>query len=133
MQADYLAFAEGCDLESFLLAAGFADYALEGDGRAGGGVFLVGVVALENLAGVIVAQGGGGGAGDVEEEIYADGEIGGVEESCSVVLDQVADVVDFFVPAGGADDHILAGFHAGFDVGEDAVGGSEVDDGVDIA
>ncbi len=38
----------------------------------------------------------------------------------------------FFVPAGGADDHVLAGFDAGFDVGEDAVGSGEVDDGVDV-
>ena len=78
-------------------------------------------MALENLSGVVVAQGGGGGAGDVEEEIHADGEICGVEESGLVLLDQCADAIDFVVPAGGADDHVLAGFHAGFDVGEDAV------------
>ncbi len=47
----------------------------------------MGVVAFENLAGVVVAQGGGGGAGDIEEKIYADREVGGVEESGSVVVD----------------------------------------------
>ena len=90
------------------------------------------VVTLENLARVIVTQSCGGGAGDVEEEIYAYGEVCGVEESGSVVVDQVADVVEIFVPARGADDHVLAGFHAGFDVGEDAGGGGEIDDGVDV-
>ncbi len=39
-----------------------------------------------------------------------------------MLLDQGADVVDVFVPAGGADDHVLAGFDAGFDVGEDDSG-----------
>ncbi len=77
-----------------MLAAGFADYVLERDRGAGGGVFFVGVVAFEDLAGVIVAQGCGGGAGDFEEKIHADGEIGGVDESSFVLLDQGADVVD---------------------------------------
>src|ERR1700679_800148 len=36
------------------------------------------------------------------------------------------------VPACGADHHILAGSHAGFDVGEHAVRSSEVDDDVDV-
>jgi hypothetical protein len=55
VQADDIAFAEGCDLESFVLAAGFADRVLDGNGCAGGRVFLVDVVALENLAGIIAA------------------------------------------------------------------------------
>ena len=66
------------------------------------------MVTLENLAGVIVVQGGGGGAGNVEKKIHADGEIGGVEEPGSVLLDQISDAVEFVVPARGADDHVLA-------------------------
>ena len=133
MQADYIAFAEGCDFERVVLAAGFPDHVLDRDGRAGGGVFFVRVVALENLAGVIVAQGRGGGAGDVEEEIYADGEVCGVEKSGSVAFHQMADALDFLIPTCGADDYVLAGSDAGFDVDEDAVGGGEVDDSVDVA
>jgi hypothetical protein len=91
------------------------------------------VVPFENLAGVIVAQGSGGGTGDVEEEIHAYGKVRGVDESGSVLLDQGANVVDFLIPSRRADDYVLAGFHAGFDVGEDALRGSEVDDGVDVA
>ena len=106
----------------FFVAAGFADDVLEGDRGAGGGVFLVGVVAFEDLARVVVAQGCCGSARYVEEKIHADGEICGVEESSFVLLDQGADVVDVLVPAGRADDHVLAGFDAGFDMGEDAWG-----------
>jgi hypothetical protein len=90
-------------------------------------------MALENLAGVIVAKSSGSGAGDLEEEIHANGKIRGIDESGTALLDQGADAIDFCVPAGGANHHILAGFHAGFDVGEDAVGSGEVDDGVDVA
>ena len=82
MQAYNFAFAEGCDFQVFFLAAGLADYLLEGDRGAGRGVFFLRVVALENLAGVIMLQSCGGGAGDFEKQIYAEGEVGGVEESC---------------------------------------------------
>src|SRR5579862_1304250 len=67
VQADYVAFAEGCDFEIFAMTTGFADYLLESDRGAGGGIFFLDVVAFEDLAGVIMAKGGGGGAGDVEE------------------------------------------------------------------
>ena len=102
-------------------------------GGAGGRVFLVNVVALENLAGVVVAHGRGGGAGNIEEEIHSDGEVGGVDESRLVPLDEGADAVEVFVPTGGAHDHILAGSGAGFDVGQDDMRCGEVDDGVDVA
>ena len=82
VQANDFAFAEGCDFQIFIFAAGLADYLLERDCGAGGSVFFLRVVALENLAGVIVLQRSGGGAGHFEEKIYADGEIGGVKESC---------------------------------------------------
>ena len=97
------------------------------------GIFFLGVVALENLPGIVVAQGGGRGASDVEEEIHAYGEVGGVDESDSVLLDQIADVVKLLMPARSADDHVFAGFYAGSDVVNDAVRGGEIDDGVDVA
>src|SRR5580658_1208533 len=132
MQADDLAFAEGCDLEVFM-TTGFADDALDGDSRARRRIFFLDVMALENLTGIIVAQGGGGGAGDVEEEIHAYGKIRAIDESGALLRDQGADTIDFRVPAGCAHDHILASFQAGFDVGEDAVRSGEVDNGVDVA
>jgi hypothetical protein len=54
VQADYVAFAEGCDFYLFFAAAGLANDLLERDCRAGGRIFFVGMVALENLAGIIV-------------------------------------------------------------------------------
>ena len=82
----------------------------------------MGVVAFEDLSGVVVAQGCGGGAGDFKKQIYADGEVRGIEESSFVLLDQGADLVDVLVPAGGADHHVLARFDAGFDMVEDDSG-----------
>src|SRR5450432_115661 len=70
MQADYVALSEGSDLEGFLLGAGLPDHSLDRDGGAARSIFFVGVVAFENLAGVVVAQGGGNSAGYVEEEIH---------------------------------------------------------------
>lgn len=131
VEADDFAFAKGCDLERFALAAGFADDAPEGDGSAGGRVFLVGVVALENLARVSVLEGSGGGTGDIEEEVHTQGEIAGVDESGLVLLDQMAHAVEFCIPTCRADDHVFSGTGAGFDVGDDAVWSGEVDDGVD--
>jgi len=137
VQADDLAFAEGGDFEiggaaCGHFATGFADQVLERDGSAGGRVFFGGVVALEDLSGVVVMQGGGGGAGGFVEQIHADGKISGVDETGFVLRDQSADAIDLVVPAGGADDHVLAGFDAGFDVIEDDVRRAEVDDGVDV-
>jgi hypothetical protein len=50
-----------------------------------------------------------------------------------VLLDKGMNVVDCLIPAGCADDHVFAGFHAGFDVSKGAVRGGEVDDGIDVA
>ena len=90
------------------------------------------VMALEDLSGVVVAKSGRGGAGDIEKEIHANGEIRGIEEASIVLLDELADAVDFFVPAGRADDHILAGFDASLDIRENAVRRGEIDDRVNI-
>src|SRR5208283_6192836 len=48
-------------------------------------------------------------------------------------LDQTADAVKFPVPAGCAYNHVLAGLHTGFDVGDDRVRGGEVNDDVNVA
>ena len=67
VHAHHIAFAKGSDLETFVLAAGFPDRALDGDGRARRRILFVNVMALEDLAGIIVAQGCCGGTGDIEK------------------------------------------------------------------
>src|SRR5690349_4561979 len=54
VQAHDLALAEGSDFQIFVRSTRFAHQALDRNCRAGGSVLLVRVVALENLAGVIV-------------------------------------------------------------------------------
>src|SRR5579864_4932184 len=127
------AFAEGNDLEIFFLAAGFANYVLDGESRAGWRVFLVRVVALEDLSGVVVTQGGGRGPGDIEEQVHTYGKIGRVDESSVVRIHQFANAVPYVVPTGCAHDHVFSRVDAGFDVGDYAVWGGEVDDYVDVA
>ena len=131
MQADDFSFAEGDDLETFVGTAAFADQPLEGDRGAGRGVFFVDVVALEDLAGVAVAQGSGGCLGYIEEKIHTDGKIRSVDESGLVQFDQMANAIDFTVPASRSYDHVYAGYRAGFNVGDHAMGRSEVEDCID--
>src|SRR5271163_21302 len=89
------------------------------------------MMTLENLAGIVVAQRGRGRAGDFKEKIYTHGEIGSIQESGSMFIDQMPYAVDFAIPAGGADYHVFTGADAGFDVGDDAMRRGEVDDCVD--
>jgi len=92
----------------------------------------VDVMALENLPLVVVIQGRCGGSGGVEKQVHSHGEISRVNESGLMLLNQGADSVEFFVPAGSAHDHVLACADAGFNIGEHAVGGGEIDDGGDV-
>lgn len=91
------------------------------------------VVALEYLTGIPMAQGRGSGACRIEEEIHAYRKVRGVDESGSVLLDHAPDALPFPVPARRSHDHVLARFGASFDVGDHAVGGGEVDDGINLA
>jgi len=127
------AFAKGSDFDFVLIAAGLVDHALEGDGRAGGCILFCSVVALEDLSGVAVMQGCGGGSRDVEKQIYADRKVCGVHQAGAVGFNQTLDAIYFSVPSGGADDHILAGFGAGFDMVDDAVGRGEIDNYINLA
>src|SRR5579862_2041160 len=90
------------------------------------------MMAFKNLSSVIVLKRGCSGPSNIEKEIYTDREIGGINESSVVLLDQCSDAVEFFVPAGGADHHVLARFHAGFDVGQDAMRGREIDHAIKV-
>src|SRR6202030_1230217 len=99
VQADDIALAEGSDLQGFSLGARLTDYLLDRDGSARGGVFLMDVMTLENLAGVVMAQGGGSGASDVEEKIHPHGKVRSVDESRAVLRDQRFYPVKIFVPA----------------------------------
>jgi len=124
-----VAFAEGDDFEFFL--GGFADCLLHDDRGAGGRVFLLDVVAFEDLAGVIEVHGGGGGLDDFEEEIYADGKVGAIKDAgvgCQRLFAEAREVV---VPAGGADDDAFVGADAGLGVRDYGGGGGEVDDGIE--
>src|SRR5215469_14671702 len=115
------------------MGRGFAHQVLKSDRSSRGRVFLGDVMALEDLTGVLVAEGSCRGAGDVEKQIYADGKIWSVDESGFVLFDQRPNMIDILVPARGADDHVLASFHAGFDVGENAVRRGEVDHAIDLS
>ncbi len=133
VQSDDFAFTERRDLQFFAAAAGFEHRLPDCYGSAGGCVFLGDVVAFEDLSAVVALKCCGGGASDVQKEVHADGKIGTVDETGAMVLDQGADAVEFLVPAGRADHHVLAGFDAGFNVGDDAVWCGEIDDRVDAA
>src|SRR5579859_4572578 len=114
VHSDYFAFPERRDLQIFGAAAGFAHQSLDCDGGARRRVFFVGVMALKNLPRVIVAEGGSGAAGGVKKKIHPNGKVRGIDESRSMLFDELSNAVEFVVPPGRADDHVLAGTHAGF-------------------
>jgi len=64
------AFAKGSDFDFVLIAAGLWITRWRRC-RAGGCILFCSVVALEDLSGVAVMQGCGGGSRDVEKQIYA--------------------------------------------------------------
>ena len=89
------------------------------------------MVRLSDAGLVAVLHGFCAFAHDGEEEVDADGEVGGPDESGTGALDQVAHMGQLGIPAGSADDHVGAGVDGGFNVGHHRVRGSEVDDGID--
>ena len=91
-----------------MLAASLSNHLLNRDGGAGGCVFLMNVMTLEDLPGVVVTQGYGGGPCDVEEQIHADRKVCGIDESGGVRFDQIANSGDLSVPSRRAHDHVLA-------------------------
>ena len=66
----------------------------------GGSVFLVLVVALEDLSRVTEFEGGSGGGGDLEKEVYADGKIGAVNEAGIGGDNHLPQTRQLVVPAG---------------------------------
>src|ERR1700693_190554 len=127
MHADNIAFPKRSDLEIFTLAAGFLDYALDGESGSRGCIFLESVVPLEDLSGVFMPQGFSCGAGDVEEKIHSYRKVGRVNQSSTVAFDQLSYPTHFSVPSSRADHHVLAGLDAGFDIGDNAGRGGEID------
>jgi hypothetical protein len=85
---------KGSDLKAFFSAAGLADDVLNGDRCPRRRVFLVRVVALEDLSGVIVPQGCGGRARNLEKQIHSDREIRRKNKSSAVALNQFLDPID---------------------------------------
>src|ERR1051326_7811753 len=104
-----------------------------GDGGAGRRVFFVDVVALDDAGGVAVASSGDGDARDVEEQVYADGEVRRIDEADAGLLHKLANTRYLAVPARGGHDHVDARASARFDVVENGVGRGDVDGDVDAA
>jgi len=119
------AVAEGLGAELALLK----DDLEQAGGGAAGGVLLEAVVHLHDLGVVVVAQHGGGAAGEREEEVHADGVVARPD---AADLSGLGEEVFFLLGgvAGGADDEGLAVLRAEAD---DLGGGgveAEVDDDV---
>src|SRR5208282_2488165 len=125
MHADRVALAKGNDLE--FLASAFAHNLLDGDGSSGRSVFFLRMMTLENLARVIVFQGGRAGCDNLEEQVHPDGKIRPVEEARLCGEHHFAQARQLFVPTGGSDDEVLSGEDAGLGVGHDRGGRGEVD------
>src|SRR5262249_15109805 len=68
--------------------------------------------------------------GYLEENIYADGKVGRIQEAHVATLDQLLDAGQLRVPAGGPHDQVQPKADRGLDVGHDGCGGGEVDGGV---
>src|SRR5580658_10137206 len=88
---------------------------------------------FEDLSGVFVLQGCSCCARNVQKQIYTHGEVWRVNESGAVALDQLPDAVQFSVPSGRPDHHILARRDTGFDISNHAGGRGEIDDHIHFA
>src|SRR5581483_996310 len=131
VHADDLSFAKGDDLQ-LRVACLLHDF-LKGERSAGWRIFLVGVVALEDLAEVAVFQRGSRGARNFKKQIYANRKIRAINKAGSGSRDQGADSGQFRVPASGAYDHVLAGSYAGLDVQESGFWRGEVNYDLNLA
>ena len=85
------------------------------------------MVPLEDLSGVIVPQSRGGRARNVEKQIHSHGEVCRVNKSRAAALNQFPDAIDLSMPAGGADDHILARRDTGLDMADNTRRSGEID------
>ena len=128
------AFAKRCNFEFVLaLPARFADYALNRDCRSRRRIFFMNVMPLEDLSRVVVTQRCSGGPRDVKKQIYSYRKICPVNESGTLVLDELFYAIYFFVPSCGPNDHILARFDASLDMSDNAVGSGEINDHINVA
>ena len=129
MHADHVAFAERSDFQ--LGSGGVLNNSLQRHRRSRRRVFLLGVMALEDLSGILVLQSGGGGARNVEKQIYSDGKICGVEKPTSALFHHLPDSRQFAIPAGSADDHVLPGADASLNVPKNRGRSGEIDNHID--
>src|SRR5580698_3181333 len=102
VHADDVAFAKRGNLQ--LGSRSYLDDLLHGGSGTGRCVLLLLVMTLEDLAGILVLQRGGSGAGNVKKEIHADGKVCRIEKASSVLFHHLPDAREFVVPAGGAND-----------------------------
>jgi len=68
--------------------------------------------------------------GEAEELLHADGEVGAIEKRAALLCEGLQ-LVEVFVPAGGADDDAAAERKHGADVFKGCAGSGEVDDDID--
>src|SRR5215467_13231963 len=130
MHTNHVALAERDDLE--FGATGFRDCFLEGDCGARGSVFLLRVMAFEDLAVVAVFESSGRRARDVEEKVYPNRKIAAIKKAGLILGDEFTNAGKLAVPAGGPDDNIFTGTNAGRKTIKHCGGCGEVDDRVDL-
>src|SRR5215469_7133036 len=88
------------------------------------------MMAFVNLRSVVILKGWNSGAHEIEEQVYADGEIGAVQEADSTLLNVCLHLHQFGIPSRGTDEHVFPGSYASRDVIEHAVWRSELDNHV---
>src|ERR1700688_153149 len=133
MHAHHIAFAEGNNLQVCTFAAGLAHRPLQDDGGSRWRVFLLGVVALEDLPNVIVLQRCGGGLCRFQKNAHADREVCRTDQCDALSFNQFSDSIDFAVPARRPNHHILACLSTGFDVSDYGSRGGKINHHVDFA
>src|ERR1700688_1995442 len=133
MHAHHIAFAEGNNLQVCTFAAGLAHRPLQDDGGSRWRIFLLGVVAFEDLPTVIVLQRCGGGPCRLQKNAHADREVCRTDQCDALSFNQFSDSIDFAVPARRSNHHILACLSTGFDVIDYASRGGEINHHVDFA
>ena len=79
VHSHYGALAEGDDFQ--LRSAGVFDDFLQCQRGAGGSVFFLGVMTLEDLSQVFLTQRGGSAPHRIKKKIYSNGKIPGIEET----------------------------------------------------
>jgi len=131
MHSDYIPFAERSD---FKLGSGrILDDSLQRGGRSRRRIFLLRMMAFEDLSEILVPQSGRCASRNLKKQIYTQREIGRLEQtdSASRVFHHEPDSRQLAVPAGSSNDNAFLRSDASFNVPEHRGWGGEIDDHVD--